>query len=96
MIIIAGYVQVDEADRTTWVEAHRDLVTRARAFDGCLDLAISADAVDSQRINMIEVWRDRDALDSWRAQASAPDTGIEFRGGSIQRYDATDGGPVFA
>lgn len=95
MIIIAGFLLVDEADQATYVEAHRDLVTRARAFDGCIDLSISADPLDPRRINNIEIWRDRDALDAWRKQADAPNTGVEFRGGSMQRYNAEDGGPVF-
>jgi len=95
MIIIAGHLLVDEADRAAFVEAHRDLVSRARAFDGCIELSISADSVDPRRINNLEVWQDSDALDSWRSQANAPDHGIEPRGESMRRYDATDGGPLF-
>lgn len=95
MIIIAGYLVVDEADRAALVEAHRDLVNRARAFDGRIDLSICADSLDPRRINNIEIWRDREALDSWRKQADAPDTGIEPRNVSMKRYNAADGGPVF-
>jgi len=65
MIIIAGHLLVDEADRDRYVEAHRDLVSRARAFDGCIDLAITADTLDPRRINNFEVWRDSEVLDSW-------------------------------
>jgi len=95
MIVIAGHLLVDEADRAACVDAHRDLVRRARAFDGCLELSISADSVDSRRVNNLEVWEDAGALDSWRSQADAPDHAIEPLGGSMQRYDATDGGPLF-
>ena len=95
MIIIAGHLLVDEADRDKYVDAHRDLVDRARAFDGCIDLAISADTVDPRRINNFEVRRDSEALDSWRGKAHVPDHGIELRGGAMKRYDATDGGPLF-
>lgn len=72
MIIIAGYTIVDEAHRDEYVDAHRDLVARARTFDGCIDLAISRDALDPARINNLEVWQDADALDRWRAQANPP------------------------
>jgi quinol monooxygenase YgiN len=95
MIIIAGHLLVDEADRDRYVEAHRDLVSRARAFDGCIDLAITADTLDPRRINNFEVWRDSEVLDSWRSQADPPDAGIEPSGADMQRYDATDGGPLF-
>lgn len=95
MIIISGHLLVDEADRDRYVDAHRDLVSRARAFDGCIDLSISADTVDPQRINNFEAWRDSEVLDAWRGQADGPDHGIEPRGGAMKRYDATDGGALF-
>jgi quinol monooxygenase YgiN len=56
MVIIAGYVLLDEDERDAYVDAHRDLVTRARAFDGCIDLAITADALDPRRVNTVELW----------------------------------------
>lgn len=65
------------------------------AFDGCIDLSISADTVDPRRINNFEAWRDSEALDSWRGQTDVPDHGIEPRGGAMRRYDATDGGSLF-
>ncbi len=93
--IIAGHVIVDEADRANYVDAHRDLVSRARAFEGCIDLSISADPVDPRRINNLEVWESPEALDAWRAQADAPDLASAMQDVSMQRFDATDGGPLF-
>jgi quinol monooxygenase YgiN len=95
MIIIAGYLLVHAGDRDRYVREHRDLTERARAFHGCVDLAITADPVDPQRVNNIEVWESSQALDAWRAQANVPNHGIAITGGHMQRYDATDGGPLF-
>jgi len=94
MIIIVGYELVDAEKRDRTVDAHCDLVTRAREFDGCVHVAITADSVDPERINSIEVWRDADAMDQWRAQANAPEV-EEPKYTSVKRYDATDGGPLF-
>ena len=94
MIIIAGYELVDAEERDKHVAAHRDLVSRARAFDGCIHVAITADSVDPERINSVEVWRDADVMDEWRKQAKAPDVG-EPKHIEVKRYDATDGGPLF-
>lgn len=94
MIIITGHVLVEPAERDGYVAAHRDLVSRARDADGCLHVAITADSVDPARVLNVEVWRDADALDSWRAQANAPDA-AELQHVAVQRYDATDGGPLF-
>jgi len=94
MIIIAGYELVDAQKRDGLVEAHRDLVSRAREFDGCIHVAITADSVDPERIDSVEVWRDAEAMERWRGQANAPDV-EKPRYTSVQRYDATDGGPLF-
>jgi quinol monooxygenase YgiN len=72
MIIIASCDLVRARDRNTYVDAFCDLVSRAREFDGCVHIAITADSVDPERINSVEVWRDAKALDEWRRQAKAP------------------------
>jgi quinol monooxygenase YgiN len=95
MVIIAGHVLVEEAERDDHVKAHSDLVSRCRAFDGCIVVAITADSVDPRRVNILEIWRDAETLDSWRGRANAPETGVEPIEMQVQRYDATDGGPLF-
>lgn len=95
MVIIAGHLIVDASERDRFVESHRDLVTRARDFEGCLHLAITADSVDPTRVNNIEVWESSKVLDDWRARADAPDTGIAILRAEVRRYDATDGGRLF-
>jgi quinol monooxygenase YgiN len=94
-VIIAGYMLVDEDERDAYVEAHFDLVTRARAFDGCVDLAITADTVDPRRVNTLEVWDSAEVLDAWREQANPPETAIEPAEVEVRRFDAQDGGPLF-
>ena len=94
MIIIAGYELVDAETRDHVVEAHRDLVSRARKCDGCIHVAITADSINPEQINSVEVWRDAEAMERWRAQANAPDV-EEPKYSSVKRYEATDGGPLF-
>lgn len=72
MIIVAGYTRTDVEKRDNSVEAFRGMVERARAYDGCLDFSISADAVDPERVNLFECWRDQTALDAWRKVAKGP------------------------
>lgn len=94
MIIIAGYELVSAKVRDKYVDAFGDLVTRAREFEGCLHIAITADSVDPERITSVEIWRDAEALSKWRRQAKAPRTG-KPKFADVRRYDATDGGPLF-
>jgi quinol monooxygenase YgiN len=94
VIILAGYELVRAEDRDTYVDAFRDLVSRAREFDGCVQIAITADSVDPERVNSLEVWRDAAALGKWRRRARAPRTRRPTYS-DVQRYEATDGVPAF-
>lgn len=94
MIIIVGHERVDAGKRDSVVDAHRDLVARAREFDGCLHVAITADSIDPERINSVEVWRDAEVMERWRGQANAPEVD-QAKYSDVKRYDATDGGPLF-
>lgn len=85
MIIIAGHSLVkDAAERDAAVAAFAAMVERGRKQDGCLDLSISADAVDPERINVFECWRDREALDAWRKVARGPK--VATRTSSVKLY----------
>jgi len=72
MIIIAGFTLTGADKRDDAVRAHTEMVKRARKWDGCLDLSISADPLDPERINIFERWRDQNALDAWRKVANPP------------------------
>jgi quinol monooxygenase YgiN len=56
-VIVAGWYTVDPKRRDEVVENFKDLVLRARSAPGCLDFAITADPVDSNRINNFEFWQ---------------------------------------
>ena len=72
MIIIAGYSLAQRDKRDAAVEAFSAMVERARKQDGCLDLSISADSVDPERINIFECWRDQQSWKAWCKIARAP------------------------
>jgi len=72
VIIIAGYTLTEADQRDAAVEAFADMVERARKHDGCLDVSISADSVDPERVNVFELWRDQQSLDAWRKVANPP------------------------
>ena len=88
MIIIAGYTRTDADRRDAAVAAFRAMVERARAHDGCLDFAISADAVDPERVNLFECWRDQATLDAWRRIARGGPRGGKPREIAVSLYRA--------
>lgn len=95
MWIIAGFITVDAEKRDAYVQAHRDLVERARQAPGCLDVAITADPVDPSRVNNFELWETWDAIEEWRTRAHAPDTGIEIATMDVTAYEVASTRPPF-
>lgn len=86
MLIIAGHYLVDAAQRDAYVAAYGDLVTRARATRGCLDVAVTADTVNPERVNMYERWDDEDTLAAFRAVANPPDFDVELREMQVTKF----------
>ena len=79
---------MDERDAA--VAAFAKLVERARKRDGCLDLSISADSVDPERINVFECWRDQQSLDAWRKVARAPKVVLKKTSVKLYRSDRAE------
>jgi len=77
MLIVAGHLTVAAADRDRYVADCADAVAAARAADGCLDFAVSADTVDPGRVNVFERWETRALLDAFRGDG--PDDGLRSR-----------------
>lgn len=87
MWIIAGHHKVRADQAEEYVREHLDLVRRAREAPGCLDLAITADPVESGRINNFERWESWAAIEAWRAVANAPETGIDVSDMQVSAFE---------
>jgi quinol monooxygenase YgiN len=85
MIIIAGHTLTESGTRDAAIKAFSNMLERARKHDGCLDLSISADSLDADRINVFELWRDRESLDAWRKVAK-PLRGVKIRKAHVKLY----------
>ena len=85
MIIVAGHTLTESGRRDAVVRAFSEMLERARKHNGCLDLSISADPLDAERINVFELWRDQESLDAWRKVAKPP-RGIKTRKAQVKLY----------
>jgi quinol monooxygenase YgiN len=90
VIIIAGYSRTDSDKRDAAVDAMAAMVGRARKQDGCLDLSISSDPVDPERINVFECWRDELAWKAWRKVAKPPRVRLREASVKLYRSDKAD------
>ena len=70
-VIVAGKIYVVPGNRTEFIKRSLESVRRARKAAGCIDFAVSADLVESDRVNVFEIWTSMQALHEFRG--SGPD-----------------------
>ncbi len=73
MVIVAGYLVVDPVQRDNYLNDCGAVVQQARRTQGCLDFAISADLIESDRIDIFERWESRVALSKFRGSGPSDD-----------------------
>jgi quinol monooxygenase YgiN len=88
MLIIAGELRVDPADRDRYLEVTGFVAPQARATAGCLDFVQAADPVDADRINVYERWESDEALLAFRSQAGPGDAepAPPVRSADVRKY----------
>ena len=66
MLIIAGHLVLDSADRQAYLDLIHDVTRQSRATEGCLDFVQSADPLDPTRVNVFERWSAEEAMIAFR------------------------------
>ena len=90
MVIVAGHLVVDPAERTAYLADCVQVVTAARATDGCLDFALSPDVVDAGRINVYERWESLEAVEAFRGAGVSGEQAAQIRSASVAEYGAVE------
>ena len=86
MLIIAGFLKVDPADRATFLAVNADVVGLARASVGCLDFVQAADPLDPSRINVFERWESEDDLLAYRGAGEPATDSPRIQSADVKRY----------
>ncbi|TRW76982.1 antibiotic biosynthesis monooxygenase [Mycolicibacterium sp. 018/SC-01/001] len=89
MVIVAGYLMVEPAERAAYLAGCADVVTAARATRGCMDFAISADLIDPGRVNIYERWENQRAVEMFRGSGPSGEQGAAIIRGSVTEHDVT-------
>jgi len=98
MIILAGTLTVEPADRDRMMELLTPMVAASRAETGCQGYNFSLDPYDSSVVHLFEVWDDQGALDrhgesqhmaAWRAAASE----VSLTGRQLTKYEVANSAP---
>jgi quinol monooxygenase YgiN len=86
MILVAGALFVDPADRDGYLVGCRAVVEQARSTSGCLDFALSPDLVDPRRINVFERWVNEDELTRFRGSGPSDDQSRAIQSADVQEF----------
>jgi len=90
MVIVAGHIMVEPSDRQTYLDGCVSVVVAARQARGCLDFAISADLVESGRINIFERWDSQAAVEQFRGSGPSDEQGAALLSAAMAEYDVAD------
>jgi quinol monooxygenase YgiN len=87
MVIVAGHLVVDAAERAAYLDGCVAVVEAARTADGCLDFALSADLVDDRRVNILERWESQEAVEAFRGAGVSGEQAAAILSTSVSEYD---------
>lgn len=90
MVIVAGHLVVDASDRERQLAALVPLLEQARVAPGCLDYSMSADLLDPARIDILERWESRAALEAFRGSGTSEDRDAAIVSACVAEYDVAD------
>jgi quinol monooxygenase YgiN len=92
MLIVAGKIVVDPAERERYLLGRVDVVEQARRAPGCLDYAITADLVEPGRINVFERWQTPDAAEAFRGSGPSQEQSEAMLAASVAEYEVASSG----
>jgi quinol monooxygenase YgiN len=89
MIIVAGHLELEPADRDAFVADSATSVALARGTEGCLDFSVSADPLDPTRVNVLERWETDAALLAFRGNGPADGIVDRVLAFDVEEYEVT-------
>jgi quinol monooxygenase YgiN len=95
MVIVAGHITVEPQQRESYLAGCVSVVEQARRAADCLDFAITADLLDSGRINIFERWESQAAVETFRSSGPSSDQSAAMLSASVAEYDIADVRPLF-
>ncbi len=86
MLIVAGSLILDPADRERFLAANADAVVQARRAPGCLDFVQAADPIEADRINIFECWDSEEHLLAFRGAGQPDADSPPILSATVKRY----------
>ena len=103
MLIVAGKIEVDPAQRDAFLEGRADAVRATRSEPGCIEYSFSADGIEPGLIRIFEIWESKDDLTVHlgvlqQQQSQAPPAGgpapVAVKSAEVLQYEISSSGPL--
>ena len=99
MIVIAGHIRIDAAQREKAIGAATEMMRKTQEEPGCISYCFSADLSDPGMFRIFEEWESGEALGSHMkaphmAEFQSVVATLGVKEVSIQRYDVSSVGPL--
>lgn len=91
MIVVAGALFVDPAQRANDLAGCEDVVAQARRAPGCLEFSLAADLLDPGRIAVYERWSSRPELDAFRGSGPSGEQQAALLRADVGEYEVVPG-----
>ncbi|MET0065778.1 MAG: antibiotic biosynthesis monooxygenase [Candidatus Thiodiazotropha sp.] len=89
-LIVAGKLILQPNTRDRFIEASREAVIMARNNEDCDDFSVSADPLETDRVNIFEKWKHRAALEEFRNSGSQPELFSLVISFQVSEYEVPD------
>jgi quinol monooxygenase YgiN len=99
MIIVAGTMEVDPADRDLFLQGRAEQVKATLREPGCIEYSFAADAFDPGRVRLFEVWESQEALTAHlgalsTTQPSGGGPAVAVKKADVLQYEVSSSGPL--
>jgi quinol monooxygenase YgiN len=99
MLVIAGRIEIDPANKQVAVAAAVEMMAETRREAGCISYTFSGDLAEPGRILVFEEWESQEALDAHfasphMARFQKAMGGFGIREMDVKRYEVASVGPI--
>lgn len=88
-VIVTGWLRVDPARRQAHLDGSRAVIEAARAAPGCEDFHLSADPIETDRINVVERWDSVADVEAFRGSGPEGDQAAAILDAQVMQYGVT-------
>ncbi len=94
VLIVSGWLRVNAADRSAYLDGCREVILAARAAPGVVEFHLSADPIEDDRINIFEQWESAEAVEAFRGSGPSDDQAAVIEAAHVEQHEIASTTPL--